>query len=120
MNREDFQKGQTVFIRESPAYRSGDTRIIETKVKSVGRKYVTVEYMDTRFRIEENFRQDTIYSPRLHLYLSREEIEREIARNELERSVASVLFGNLGLLGRMSTKDLQTIFSIANKYTEAS
>lgn len=117
MKREDFQKGQTVFIRERSLYRNSIEKIIETKVKSVGRKYVTVEYMDTRFRVEDKFREDTIYTPRLYLYLSREDIEREKARSELEHSVTSAFFRNFELVSRMSTEDLQMILSIVNKYT---
>lgn len=97
MNEVKYIKGQTVylFIREgSNEYRylknpsnyneepTMESRIIETTVKTVNKIYVTVEYRNTKFEVEENYREHTNYSSNYELYPTREAIyDAEKAKN---------------------------------------
>lgn len=89
MNEVKYTKGQTVylFIREgSNEYRylknpsnydeepTMESRIIETTVKTVNKIYVTVEYRNTKFEVEENYMEYTNYSSNYELYPTKEAI----------------------------------------------
>lgn len=119
MTKQDFHVGQTVYLYHERNYCKGSTieeRIIETKVISVGRRYLAVNYWgQTEFDMTNNFRQKTIYSPEFVLYLSKEEIylmietenQRHIVRDELDR-----------YLNTLPMEGLQEIMAILNKYAE--
>ena len=121
MTKQDFHVGQTVYLLRDRKRRSDpvaiEDRIIETKVISVGRKYIAVDYWGRmEFDMTNNFRQRTIYSPEFTLYLSKEEIylmietwnQRHIVRDKLER-----------YLNLLPLEGLQEIMTILNKYVEA-
>ena len=92
--KQDFHVGQTVYLYHERNHCKGSTieeRIIETKVISVGRRYLAVNYWGRmEFDMTNNFRQKTIYSPEFVLYLSKEEIylmietenQRHVVRDE--------------------------------------
>lgn len=101
MDRSDFKKGQEVFLRIIPlssASRHIDAKISENmiipvKVKTVGKKYITVENNwgnDVKFDIEDDFKECTKYSSDYELYLSKEELLREIQVEELLRQIRQV------------------------------
>lgn len=79
MTKEDFKPGQTVYLLPikymAYEYRVIEKRIKETKVLSVGRKYITVEYGKTKFDIGNEFREVTNYSIEYKLFLSKKDIE---------------------------------------------
>lgn len=89
MNEVKYTKGQTVYlfiVEGSNEYRhlknpsnyneapTMESRIIETTVKTVNKIYVTVEYRNTKFEVEENYREHTNYSADYELYPTREAI----------------------------------------------
>lgn len=120
MKKEDFKPGQTVYllpIRFMPyEFRVIEKRIRETKVLSVGRKYITVEYGKIRFDIENDFREVTNYSIEFQLYLSKKDIENAFKRRKMEERVQTAFhFPNLAVR-KMTFEELQTIFDIVNKY----
>lgn len=119
MTKQDFHVGQTVYLFHEINYRSGATleeRIIETKVISVGRKYLAVDYWGRmEFDMTDNFRQKGPYFPNFTLHLTKEEIyltietreQCHIIRDKLERHLHSV-----------PLEGLQEIMTILNKYVE--
>lgn len=104
MNELKYTKGQTVylFITEgSNEYRhlknpsnynvepTMESRIIETTVKTVNKIYVTVEYRNTKFEVEENYREHTNYSSNYEIYPTKESIydteKAKVIWNKLRR-----------------------------------
>ena len=97
MNEVKYTKGQTVYlfvVEGSNEYRylknpsnynekpTMERRIIETIVKTVNKIYVTVEYRNTKFEVEENYREHTNYSINYEIYPTREAIyDAEKAKN---------------------------------------
>lgn len=120
MTKQDFHVGQTVYLYHERNHCKGSTveeRIIETKVISVGRRYLAVDYWGRmEFDMTDNFRQKTIYSPEFELYLSKEDIylmietwnQRHIVRDKLGR-----------YLNLLPLEGLQEIMATIDKYTES-
>lgn len=120
MNKADFKPGQTVYLLSvkymAYEYRVIENRIRETKVVSVGRKYITVEYGNTKFDIANEFREVTNYSIEYKLFLSKRDIENAFKRNKMEERVQTAFhFPNLAVR-KMTFDELQTILNIVNKY----
>lgn len=119
MTKQDFHVGQTVYLFHERNHCKDSTledRIIETKVISVGRRYLVVNYWGRmEFDMTNDFRQKTIYSPEFVLYLSKEEIylmietrnQRHIVRDKLNR-----------YLSTLPLEGLQEIMAVLNKYME--
>ena len=98
MTREDFKKGQTVYIflvgNAARGKNELDSRIEEHEVISVGRKYITTRNKynwQIRFNIDRDFREDTEYSVDHVLYLRREDIERHWWRSETKDYIESMM-----------------------------
>lgn len=120
MKKENFKPGQTVYLLPvkymAYEYRVIEKRIRETKVVSVGRKYITVEYAKTKFDIENEFREVTNYSIEYKLFLSKKDIENAFKRNKMEERVQTAFhFPNLAVR-KMTFDELETICNIVNKY----
>lgn len=70
MNKSDFKVGQTVYIRIIPGSNAARSQsgtgplkwVFARKVKSVGRRYVTVEdsYSDIRFDVSNDFKHENL------------------------------------------------------------
>ena len=70
MNKSDFKVGQTVYIRIIPVSNAARSQsgtdplkwVFARKVKSVGRRYVTVEdsYSDIRFDVSNDFKHENL------------------------------------------------------------
>ena len=128
MERNDFQKGQTVWLllTEWRAHK-GDTledRIKEYEVVSVGNKYITVrpkgvDYKgaEVKFSIERDFEHVTKGDPTYVLYLSKDDILKKNRRTEMQRIIrkAIVLDGMITLY-KMSNDDFEQIAGICKKY----
>lgn len=123
MVKEDFKKGQTVWLYLTPhafEYRKGMTaeeRIITGTVVSVGRKYITVHagYGEEKFEIGNDFTH--VYesgSVRYILHATKEEALLYGKREEMRECVLRK-FGWF-LVNQMSLEDLETIESIIKKY----
>lgn len=119
MTKQDFHVGQTVYLYHMENHYKGSTveeRIIKTKVVSVGRRYLAVDYRGRmEFDMTNNFQQRTIYSPEFALYLSKEEIYLMIEAEKQRHVVHDKLRGYLNLL---PLEGLQEIMTILNKYAE--
>lgn len=120
MNKEDFKPGQTVYllpVRFMPyEYLVIEKRIVETKVLSVGRKYITVEYLKVKFDIENDFREVTNHSIAYKLFLSKEDIQNDFKRRKMEERIRTAFhFPNLAVK-KMTFDEVKTIFDIVNKY----
>jgi hypothetical protein len=81
MKKEDFHKGQTVYLLllcNAARGKHGEELIREATVTAIGNKYITVSpgyySRNVRFEIEDNFREYSDYSPEHKLFLSREDI----------------------------------------------
>lgn len=90
MKKEDFQKGQTVYLlllSNAARGKHGEELIMESTVTAIGNKYITVSpgyYRGrVRFEIDDNFRQHSDYSPEHKLFLSRQEIVNRMEKEKL-------------------------------------
>ena len=124
--KEDFSKGQTVFIyvvgNAARYCKPGiENRIQEWEVKTVGSKYITAvnkkcSFREAKFSIENDFRQACERGPADYiLFLTKEEIYRMHQRSVLRISIIDALkYGSI--LGEMEMEDLQAIARIIEKY----
>ena len=120
MTKQDFHVGQTVYLYHERNHCKESTveeRIIETKVISVGRRYLAVDYWGRmEFDMTNDFRQKTIYSPEFALYLSKDDIylmietenQRHVVRDKLSR-----------YLSALPLEGLQEIMAVIDKYIES-
>ena len=121
MRKADFKKGQTVYLLPlrfaGYEYHRIEGLIKEAKVLTVGYQYLTVELhgRQIRFHMTGNFNEVNNYSPTYRLYLSKEDIRKEIKRKE-DKKLICTSFKWMGILDRMEDDDLQTILDIINKY----
>lgn len=119
MKRGDFTPGRSVYLFELRNFdRNGtiENRIKEVKIKSVGRKYVTVEFWGgMKFDMTKEFRQVTDYSPMYALYLTKDDIYKAIRRADDERKLLSA-FNNLRIIRQMTDEDFNTLLAIVSKY----
>ena len=121
MRKADFKKGQTVYLLPvrfvGYEYHRIEGLIREATVLTVGRQYLTVEYhgRPIRFDIFHDFREVNGFTPNYLLYLSKEDIRKEIKRKEEKKFICDS-FKWRGILDRMSDEDVQTILDIVRKY----
>lgn len=122
MKKEDFKPGQTVYLLPvrfmAFDYQRIEKRILETKVLSVGRKYITVHYGNTKFDIPNDFREVTNYSVDYKLFLSKEDIQNDFKRREMEERVSTAFHFPNHVTRKMTFDELQTVFNIVKKYTK--
>lgn len=122
MKKEDFKPGQTVYLLSTRFmafdYLRIEKRIIETKVESVGRKYITVQYAKTKFDINNDFREVTDFAIGYKLYLSKEDIKEDFKRRKMEERVSTAFHFPNHVTRKMTFEELQTIFDIVKKYTK--
>ena len=120
LKKEDFHKGQTVYILKTTNRRKDSTleeNIHEAKVLTVGRRYITTNWWGRmRFDSEKGFQEDTIYTPSFKLYLSKEQIFKEAERYSIENEVEKLFRWEYGTIRKMTTEDLKAILDIVNKY----
>lgn len=129
MKKEDFYKGQTVWV-----YLVGDAargrskveeRIQEWEVVNVGRKYITAQPKGSdsrwkeKFDIANNFRHVyDIGTEDYKLYLSKEDILHDIKRDQdLEFIEKCCRWGN-SVHRKLSDEELEIIVEIFKRYTE--
>ncbi len=90
MKKEDFHKGQTVYLLllcNAAQGKHGEELIMQATVTALGNKYITVSpgyYSESvRFEIGNNFREHSDYSPEHRLFLSREKIINLFEKEDL-------------------------------------
>ena len=122
MKKEDFKPGQTVYLLPVRMmkweYLRIEKQIRETKVVSVGRKYITVEYANTKFDITNDFREVTNYSIEYKLYLSKEDIKNDIKRRQMEERISTAFHFPTYVTRKMTFDELETVFNIVKKYSK--
>lgn len=99
MKREDLHIGQTVYLLRRKLSNSDDPiecRIHPATIKSIGKKYLTVEFVILyKFDMENDFTEVTEFSPMFKLFISRSDalhhIELEDARSLVRRDVDTML-----------------------------
>lgn len=124
MKKEDFKRGQTVYLLPvrfmAFDYRRIEKQIIETTVLSVGRKYIKVNHLrdGIRFDINNDFREVTNYSIYYKLFLSKEDIKEELNRRQMEERISTAFHFPSHITRKMTFEDLETVFNIVKKYSK--
>ena len=126
MRKEDFKKGQAVWLylvgNAARGKKDKEERIKEYEVISVGRKYITVqpkEYgWEVRFEIENNFRQVTDTCVDYLLFLKKEDIYLMLERTEKINLVEKAFQWEKRIYSKLSDEDLDTTVEIVKKYLE--
>lgn len=123
MKKEDFKPGQTVYILPVRLliydYLRIEKQIIETKVESVGRKYITVNHFGkVRFDISNDFQEDTNYASAFKLFLSKEDIKLHFKRRKMEERVSTAFHFPNYMARKMTFDELETVFNIVKKYSK--
>lgn len=125
MKKEDFYKGQTVwvYLTENAARgrKTTEERIQEWEVLKVGRKYITakpkVGGWEQRFDIENNFRHVYTYGiSDYELHLTKEEIYEEIERSNRIEYIEQFCRRERRNLNKMYDDDLLVVVEIFKKY----
>ena len=110
----DFKKGQKAYILERNIGYSNPAKIIETTVTSVGRKYVHVSYFDRAYKYSEHHKglfENVGFGTPSELFVTREQAEEEIERDELVRSINR----HLRSLCQCTTEELRKINNLLCK-----
>lgn len=125
MKKEDFHKGQTVWVyltgNASRGRKTTEERIQEWEIIKVGRKYITAKPKnggwEQRFDIENNFRHVYTYGTSdYELYLTKEEIYEKIERLNRIEYIEQFCRWERRNLSKMSDDDLFAVVEIFKKY----
>ena len=125
MRKEDFHKGQTVWVyligNAARGRKTTEERIQEWEIIKVGRKYITAKPnnggWEQRFDIENNFRHVYTYgTSNYELYLTKEEIYEEIERSNRIEYIEQFCRWERRNLNKMSDDDLLAVVEIFKKY----
>lgn len=124
MKKEDFKKGQTVWVylvgNAARYKKTVEERIREWEVVSVGRKYITAkdkanDFVTAQFEIDNNFREKTNYSVDYILYLTKSELLEYVERRQLIRFIEDRIRRNFGEAcwhTQLTSDDLKEIVEI--------
>lgn len=125
MRKEDFYKGQTVWVyligNAARGRKTTEERIQEWEIIKVGRKYITAKSKnggrERRFDIENNFRHVYTYGTSdYELYLTKEEIYEEIERSNRIKYIEQFCRWERRNLNKMSDDDLLAVVEIFKQY----
>ncbi len=83
-----MKKGQTVYLKTQGnlVRRNDKYKIIETSIKSMGRKYITVDYNEIKFNIDD-LREKTEYCSNYALYEVKQLIFDEEEHGKLSHKI---------------------------------
>ena len=125
MRKEDFHKGQTVWVyligNAARARKTTEERIQEWEIIKVGRKYITAKPKsggwEQRFDIENNFRHVYTYGTSdYELHLTEEEIYENVEReNRIEYIERFCRTGRRNLC-KLSDGELIAVIEIFKQY----
>ena len=125
LRKEDFHKGQTVWVyligNVARGRKTTEERIQEWEIIKVGRKYITAKPKnggwEQRFDIENNFRHVYTYGTSdYELYLTKEEIYEKIERLNRIEYIEQFCRWERRNLSKMSYDDLLAVVEIFKKY----
>lgn len=126
MGKEDFYKGQTIWVYLIGNAARGreimEERIQEWEVVTVGRKYITAQPKGTynweqKFDIQNNFQH--VYdrgTADYELHLSKEEIYEQVERAQRIRFIEDFCRWDRRNIYRMNDEDLREIVRIFERY----
>lgn len=126
MKKEDFYKGQTVWVyligNAARGRKTIEELIQEWEVVAVGRKYITarpksVYGWEQKFDIENDFRH--VYDRGAEdyvLYLTKEEIYEQIERNKCREYIENFCRWERRNLQKLSDDDLHAVVEIFQRY----
>lgn len=118
MTLSDFKKGQIVYVKEYD-FGQKEPTIHEANVVCVGRKYVTVKmnrWREIKFDASNDFRQVTDRTPTFYLYLSKEDIQKEMERKRKERKLEEYFTYRYRVIYELSDDDSEKMLAICEKY----
>ena len=125
MKKEDFYKGQTVWVHlvgnAARGRKTTEELIQEWEVLKVGRKYITAKSKsggwEQRFDIENNFRHVYTYGTSdYELHLTEEEIYEEIERKNRIEYIEQFCRWDRGKLCKLSDSELLSVVEIFKQY----
>ena len=125
LRKEDFHKGQTVWVyligNAARGRKTTEERIQEWEIIKVGRKYITAKPKnggwEQRFDIENNLRHVYTYGTSdYELYLTKEEIYEKIERLNRIEYIEQFCRWERRNLSKMSDDDLFAVVEIFKKY----
>lgn len=125
MKKEDFYKGQTVWVyligNAARGRKTTEERIQEWEVLKVGRKYITAKPKsggrERKFDIENNFRHVYTYGTSdYELHLTEEEIYEEIERKNRIEYIEQFCRWGRGKLCKLSDGELLAVVEIFKQY----
>ena len=125
MEKEDFYKGQTVWVylvgNAARGRKTTEERIQEWEVLKVGRKYITAKPKsggwEQRFDIENNFRHVYTYGiSDYELHLTEEEIYEEVERQNRIEYIEQFCRWGRGKLCKLSDGELLAVVEIFKQY----
>lgn len=127
MKKEDFHKGQTVWVyltgNAARYCKTEEDRVREWEVISVGRKYITAKPKaggwEEKFDIQNNFRH--VYDRGTEdyiLYLTKEEILKKNKRYKNIEFIEKCCRWDKSVHKKLSDEDLETVVEIFKRYTE--
>ena len=126
MKKEYFKVGQTAYVyligNAARGKQTGEERIEEWEVVSVGRKYIQArkkgcDYGIERFDSTDGFRQDRDgYPPEYELYTTKEELFKSLWRRRTKEEIRLKIQYESYLLDRLNDEELGIIYDILEKY----
>lgn len=126
MKREDFHKGQTVYVylvgNAARYKKTVEERIEEWEVSSVGKKYLTAKRgdygLEIKFDMENNFCQVTNLCKDYILYLTEEDLRMDLWRMGARKIIQKCANGCSPILKKLNDEELETVYDIFSKYLE--
>ena len=124
MKREDFHKGQTVWIliTDSYVYKQMDDekRIEKWTVSSVGRRYLTIKSksgQEAKFDMKDNFRHINTFERMYYtLYLTEEDLRKVLWRKKVIDIIKDSMEWGHNVLYDLNDEELKTVYDIFSKY----
>jgi len=120
MTKNDFKKGQTVYLKYIGDRRNGTIgSITEATVKSIGSKYITTingQYdTERKFDANNDFKEYyTIGESSYQLYLSKQQIEQENEAKKIGKLIKSLFVSSWSDEMKLPIEKLRAIQDIIN------
>lgn len=93
-NITNLSAGQTVWYRLTSDRRGDDTSLKETKILSVGKKYIEVEEKNLGKFFKSTLKQDAgKYTSKYQIYLSKEQYDNEVEANKIYSELRNIFSG---------------------------
>ena len=105
-----LKKGQTIYLKTIGMRAGGGDKVIKVTIKTVGRKYFSVEEIDgERFHIRDLGHDGGAYVPSYQGYLSEQDIKDEQEKLQLSRTIRGHFSHGPQLLSLESVRAIMNI-----------